>query len=72
MTQADSKPVIIALDAMGGEKAPDMVIKGANVARARHPEMRFVLFGDESRLFAGNRIQEAISRLEVRAASDDL
>ena len=50
MTQADSKPVIIALDAMGGEQAPDMVIKGANVARARHPEMRFVLFGDESRL----------------------
>ncbi len=50
MTQADSKPVIIALDAMGGEQAPHMVIKGANVARARHPDMRFVLFGDESLL----------------------
>ena len=50
MTQADSKPVIIALDSMGGQQAPDMVIKGANVARARHPDLRFVLFGDEGRL----------------------
>ncbi|MCH7555000.1 MAG: phosphate acyltransferase, partial [Proteobacteria bacterium] len=35
---------------MGGERAPDMVIKGANVARERHPELRFLLFGDEDRL----------------------
>ena len=35
---------------MGGEHAPDMVIKGANVARVRHPDLRFILFGDQDRL----------------------
>ncbi len=41
---------MIALDAMGGEHAPDIVINGANVARERNPDMRFLLFGDEERL----------------------
>ena len=50
MTQADSKPVIIALDSMGGQQAPDMVIEGANVARVRHPDIRFILFGDAEQL----------------------
>jgi glycerol-3-phosphate acyltransferase PlsX len=50
MTHADRQAVIIALDAMGGEHAPDMVIKGANVARVRHPDLRFILFGDQDRL----------------------
>ena len=35
---------------MGGAHAPDVVIKGANVARTRHPDMRFIIFGDEERL----------------------
>lgn len=35
---------------MGGEHAPDIVISGANVARERNPDMRFLLFGDEERL----------------------
>lgn len=45
-----SQPVTIALDAMGGDRAPDIVIKGANVASARHGDLRFLLFGDEPRL----------------------
>ena len=47
-----SEAVTIALDAMGGDRAPDVVIKGANVARVRHPDARFLLFGDETRLAA--------------------
>ena len=35
---------------MGGDRAPDMVIEGANVARVRHPDLHFLLFGDEARL----------------------
>ena len=27
-----SEPIIIALDAMGGDHAPDMVVKGAGIA----------------------------------------
>ena len=35
---------------MGGDRAPDMVIEGANVSRVRHPDLHFLLFGDEARL----------------------
>ncbi len=41
---------MIALDAMGGDKAPDVVVEGLAMARVRHPEARFVLFGDRARL----------------------
>ena len=36
----------IALDAMGGDHAPDMVIKGAAAVLPRFPQVRFILFGD--------------------------
>jgi len=42
--------MIIALDAMGGDNAPDIVVSGAAVARERFPDVHFILFGDESRL----------------------
>ena len=37
----------IALDAMGGDQGVDVVIPGADVALVRHPDIRFLLFGDE-------------------------
>jgi glycerol-3-phosphate acyltransferase PlsX len=40
----------IALDAMGGDDAPDMVIAGADIAAERYPDARFLLFGDQARL----------------------
>jgi phosphate acyltransferase len=43
-----SRPIILALDAMGGDNAPGMVLKGANIARERHPSVRFLLFGNEA------------------------
>ncbi len=42
--------ITIALDAMGGDDAPDIVIAGAALARARHPNVKFLLFGDEGRI----------------------
>ncbi|MCS6778667.1 MAG: phosphate acyltransferase PlsX [Geminicoccaceae bacterium] len=42
--------LLIALDAMGGDAAPAMVVDGAALALAADPELRFVLFGDEARL----------------------
>ena len=47
---AVSDGITIALDAMGGDRAPDMVLKGADIALQRFPELRFLLFGDESEL----------------------
>lgn len=40
----------IALDAMGGDRAPEVVVAGANQARLRYPNVHFRLFGDPSRL----------------------
>jgi phosphate acyltransferase len=40
-----SDGITIALDAMGGDRAPDIVLKGAEIALQRHPEVHFLLFG---------------------------
>ena len=40
----------IALDAMGGDNAPVVVIQGADAASIRYPDLKFLLVGDESRL----------------------
>jgi glycerol-3-phosphate acyltransferase PlsX len=40
----------LAIDAMGGDRAPDIVVEGLEVAAERHPLARFLLVGDEVRL----------------------
>jgi phosphate acyltransferase len=42
------KPVRIALDAMGGDHGPSVVVPGAAIALARHPDSKIVLVGDEA------------------------
>jgi glycerol-3-phosphate acyltransferase PlsX len=42
------KPVRISLDAMGGDQGPSVVIPGAALALERHPDLRFLMFGNES------------------------
>jgi len=44
------KAVTIALDAMGGDDAPAMVVRGADIARQRYRDVRYLLFGDEKRI----------------------
>jgi len=38
---------IVALDAMGGDRAPDVVLKGASIALQRFPQAEFLIFGAE-------------------------
>ena len=42
-----SREITIAIDAMGGDQAPDMVLKGADMALQRHPDLNFLMFGQE-------------------------
>ena len=42
------KPVRISLDAMGGDHGPSVVIPGAGLALERHPDLRFMIFGNEA------------------------
>jgi glycerol-3-phosphate acyltransferase PlsX len=42
--------ITIALDGMGGDRAPDIVIRGANIALQRFPHANFLVFGVEGRI----------------------
>jgi phosphate acyltransferase len=39
--------ITIALDAMGGDHGPGVVLPGADLALERHPDLRFAIFGQE-------------------------
>ena len=43
-------PRTISLDAMGGDEGPAVVVPGAAIALDRHPDVQFLLFGDQARI----------------------
>jgi glycerol-3-phosphate acyltransferase PlsX len=45
-----SDTLTIALDAMGGDLGPDMVIPGADLILQKYPTLQLLLFGDEGRI----------------------
>lgn len=45
-----SGSLTIALDAMGGDFGPDTVIPGAALALKENPNLKFLIYGDESRI----------------------
>lgn len=60
-----AKKITIAVDAMGGDNAPGMVIEGIAEARKLYPDTKFHIYGDEKQirpLLEGHP--------ELRAASD--
>src|SRR5262245_48853128 len=40
--------MIIALDTMGGDHGPSVIVAGAEIALRRHPDIEFLLYGDRS------------------------
>ncbi len=61
----------LAVDAMGGDGAPDMVVAGLAAAAERHPAARFLLVGDEVRLAPLlRRHKRARAACTVRHAAD--
>lgn len=60
-----SKKITIAVDAMGGDHAPQMVIDGIAQARTLFPDTKFHIFGDENIIMS---LLEGYP--ELRAASD--
>ena len=43
-----AKSITLSLDGMGGDDAPDIVLDGIALARKRHPDVRYMLYGDEA------------------------
>ena len=72
-----NQALTIALDAMGGDKAPQIVIDGAERARERCPNVSFLIFGDEKKvrpLLSRHKHLESISRIihtEDAVTNDD-
>ena len=61
----------LAVDAMGGDHAPDVVLDGLERAADRHRGARFLLVGDEARLKAGlARRPKAAAICTIRHAPD--
>ncbi len=42
--------IVIAIDAMGGDAGPEMVLAGADMAHERYPKASFLIFGDEAKV----------------------
>ena len=50
MSATDPGVYALAIDAMGGDHAPDIIVAGLDIAAERHPKARYLLVGDEARL----------------------
>ena len=50
MEQVLSDNLVIAIDAMGGDNSPRVVIEGLVEASLKNPDVRFLVYGDESRV----------------------
>ncbi len=66
-----AEKVVLALDGMGGDHAPAVVVNGAAIARERYPGTTFLLFGDPARLKPlVDRKKGLAQSLEIVAAED--
>lgn len=63
---ASSEPIRIAIDAMGGDHGPEVIVPGAALAQARGGTLSFLLYGDEARIrpaLANHPSLAAVSRI---------
>jgi glycerol-3-phosphate acyltransferase PlsX len=61
----------LAVDAMGGDHAPEAIVAGLNLAAERHPDARFLVFGDAGQLEPLlRRAKRLASRFELRPTSE--
>ena len=44
--------LVISVDAMGGDNSPRIVVEGIHIAHKNNPDIKFVLFGDETKVNA--------------------
>ena len=62
-----SQQVTIAVDAMGGDNAPDVVLEGVKAALARDPQLSVLLCGPEDIVVP---FAEGVERCEAQPASE--
>ncbi|GEQ98106.1 phosphate acyltransferase [Iodidimonas gelatinilytica] len=67
-----NKHLTVALDAMGGDEAPAIVVHGAEIARERFPEARFLFFGRESDIKPLLDASPALAQVSTLIHTDDV
>jgi glycerol-3-phosphate acyltransferase PlsX len=64
-----ASPSLIAIDAMGGDGGPAVMVAGVAIAATRHPGQRFLLFGNEAairdQLAAHPRLADRVEVIHV-------
>ncbi|WP_343563172.1 phosphate acyltransferase PlsX [Kiloniella sp. b19] len=64
--------VTIALDAMGGDAAPGIVIDGAEISCQRYPQLRFIIFGREKEVLPLLEKTERLKDVAEFVHTDDI
>ncbi len=59
----------IAVDAMGGDHAPQVIVKGIEAARDAHPDLDFILFGDPAKV---KPLLQNAERITIEATSEEI
>jgi phosphate acyltransferase len=68
-----AESLVLSIDGMGGDNAPDVVVEGVEIAAKRSPDVRFLIHGDAVRLNALlDRHPQAKAVCEVRAAEKSI
>ncbi|GIS17050.1 MAG: phosphate acyltransferase [Alphaproteobacteria bacterium] len=65
-----SSNVKIALDAMGGDNAPDIVVAGASIARKRHPNLNLCFIGNSDKIKLLIKKYKNLSNAKIIHADD--
>lgn len=67
-----ARQVIISIDAMGGDDAPNSVINGSAIAMMRYPNLKVKLFGDKSQLenLCAEKLSKYQDRYEIEHSDD--
>ncbi len=69
--------LVISLDGMGGDHAPQVVVEGAYLARKKYPQAKFIIFGDENKIkplikkYAGLEAVMEVRHTPDRITSED-
>ncbi len=66
-----AQPRTLALDAMGGDHGPEVVVPGAAISLVRHPELSFIFFGDQTRINAALASEPGLAK-KSRVVHTDL
>ena len=64
------KPPRISLDAMGGDKAPEIVVQGADRALAVHPGISLKFVGDERKISPLLKKTRNLQQVEIHHADE--